>query len=192
LAPVVQHALEGSRDGDQVGTIQHDLTWLHPYALMDASVGEYDRVADSRWLRRERREVREKRVFGSRRLDERVFDLVDLVVAIGREPPTIDYGDAPSLDLQDDQTVTRMERNEVRLPVTLTTTTHGLPAHLVEDVPLVAERCQRLPHSKLGSGCVRRGRVGMELRHGPLGYRGARPEVSLGLRDRNVDGDTRP
>lgn len=72
------------------------------------------------------------------------------VVAVRGEPTTFQNRDAATLDLDHDQTVPWMEKDEVCLAITLATGSYALPADLVHDVPFVIE--------------VRKGVAGPQLR----------------------------
>jgi hypothetical protein len=88
-----------------------------------------------------------------------------LLVAVRREPATVDEGDAPTFDLQHDHPMTRMEDEEVCLSVPLPPAAHRLTAHLVKDVPLVLEQFEGLPDPEFRRWGASRWDRGMERRH---------------------------
>ena len=86
-------------------------------------------------------------------------------LGVDREPPTVDHLDPLSpLDLEDDQTMPRVEEDEIRFTVALTTVTFGLPSHRVEHPPFVIELGEGLANRQLG-GVVIGWFLGKEARH---------------------------
>jgi hypothetical protein len=67
-----------------------------------------------------------------------------VIVSIRREPASVDDHDPAAFDLENNHAVPRVEEDEVGFAVALTATAKTLPAHLMEDVPIIRQRLQRV------------------------------------------------
>jgi hypothetical protein len=152
LPPVIHHARYGLARREQIGIIDHDLSGLSSDGADDCHVGEHDRMRDPRDGGKAGLELPEEvqqRVFRVHRLPKGILDREGGSVPVDRRPPASLYADSAALDLQHENPISRVQKNEVRFAVALAPTSDCLPCHGREDPPLVIEGCERLPYLAL-------------------------------------------
>ena len=132
-----------------------------------AHIREHHTVAcrDPRRIRKTVLQVSHERMFGVGGLFERVLDPMAGTGAVDAEPSTPVELDSPTLHLENNQPIRRMEEREVGFPVTLSTVSNRLPAHRMEHPPRVGETGKCVIDAALGVRCPGRNSIGDYKRH---------------------------